>query len=45
MGFRATLILIGLVLVLGSWFFGDWAIWLGAPIFFLGVVFQFLDLE
>ena len=45
MGFRATLILIGLVLVLGSWFFGDWAIWLGAPIFFLGVVFRFLDLE
>jgi|GEM_PF-1426647 len=44
MGFRNTLITIGVILILGSWYFGDWAIWLGAPLFFLGIILKYLDL-
>lgn len=45
MGFRNTLIFSGLLLLLGSWYFGTWAIVLGAPLFFLGVILKFLDVS
>lgn len=43
MDIRPVLILVGLILILGSWYFGDWAIWLGAPFFFFGIILRFLD--
>lgn len=45
MGFRNTLILTGIILLLGSWYFGTWAIVLGAPLVFLGIIFKFLDVS
>ncbi len=43
MGFRNSLIIIGLLLFVGSFMLGDWAIVLGALLFFFGVIFKFLD--
>lgn len=43
MGFRNILIFLGALLFLGSFALGDFAIALGAPLFFLGIIFKFLD--
>ena len=43
MGFRKSLIIGGALLFFGSIWFGDFAIVLGAPLFFLGIIFKFLD--
>ena len=43
LGFRTTLIIAGALLILLSGYLGDWAIWLGGPILFSGVIFKYLD--
>jgi hypothetical protein len=43
MGFRKLLILLGVLLIALSGILGDWSIWLGGPIAFLGVIFQYVD--
>ena len=43
LGFRNSLILGGILLILFSWYFGDWAVWLGAPAIFFGVIFKYVD--
>lgn len=45
MGFRNTLIIVGLLLLLLSWPLGNWAIWIGAPMFFMGIILKFLDIS
>lgn len=43
LGFRSFLILIGLLLIVSSFYLGDWSIWLGGPIFFMGVILKYID--
>lgn len=43
MDFRDIFILLGIVLVLASFYLGDWSIWLGAPIAFMGVILKYTD--
>jgi hypothetical protein len=43
MGFRNFLIIIGIALMLSSSYLGDWAIWLGGPLAFSGVIFKYID--
>lgn len=43
MDVRPILMIIGLILVFGYAYFGTWAIWLGAPLFFMGVILKFID--
>lgn len=43
LGFRSMLIIIGTLLVLGSFYLGDWSIWLGGPILFMGVILKYVD--
>ena len=43
LGFRKLLTILGVILILLSGLLGDWAIWLGGPIAFLGVIFQYVD--
>ncbi len=43
LGFRNLLIIIGIALILGSFYFGDWSIWLGGPMMFLGFIFKYLE--
>lgn len=45
MGFRNTIILVGLGLLIASFMLGDWAIVLGAPLLFFGIIFKFLDVS
>lgn len=45
MGFRNSLILTGLGLLLAAYWIGDWAIWLGAPLLFMGIILKHLDLS
>jgi hypothetical protein len=45
MGFRNTLILVGTLLLITSWYLGDIAIWVGAPLIFLGISLKFLDIS
>lgn len=42
-GFRNSLIFFGVLLILGSWYLGDWAIWLGGPFLFTGIILNLLD--
>lgn len=42
-GFRNLLIFLGIVLILASFYLGDWSIWLGGPIAFLGVILKYVD--
>jgi hypothetical protein len=43
MGFRTTLIVLGIALILGSFYLGDWTIWLGGPIMFMGFILKYLE--
>lgn len=43
MDIRPILITLGIILLIGSFWWGDWAIWLGGPFLFLGIIFQFVD--
>ncbi len=43
MDIRPVLLTLGFALLIGSFWLGDFAIWLGAPMVFLGIIFQFLD--
>ncbi|HYD93537.1 MAG TPA: hypothetical protein VEB18_03765 [Candidatus Paceibacterota bacterium] len=45
MGFRNTLIWIGAILLLGSWYFGDLAIVIGAPLLFMGMILKYLEIS
>jgi hypothetical protein len=45
MDLRPAFIIVGIALVLGSIWWGDLAIWLGAPLLFLGIVLKFADAE
>lgn len=42
-GFRNSLIFFGAALILLSWYLGDWAVWLGGPLLFGGIILKFLD--
>ncbi len=41
--FRNLLIIAGLILILVSGTLGDWTIWFGAPLVFLGIIFKYID--
>lgn len=43
MGFRTLLIVLGVIMVLSSAYLGDWTIWFGAPVAFLGVILKYID--
>lgn len=43
LGFRNLLILIGLLLIITSFYLGDWSIWLGGPLLFMGVILKYID--
>lgn len=43
LGFRNLLILVGLILIVSYAYLGDWSIWLGGPIFFMGVILKYID--
>lgn len=43
MGFRNMLITVGIALIIGSFYLGDWSVWLGGPIFFMGIILKYLD--
>jgi hypothetical protein len=45
MGFRNTLIFLGILLLLLSWLLGDVALWVGAPLIFLGISLKYLDVS
>lgn len=43
MDIRPIFLVLGSILVLGSFWWGSWAIWLGAPLVFLSIIFQYID--
>lgn len=43
MDIRPILIVLGIVLLIGSYWWGDIAIWLGGPMLFIGIIFGFID--
>lgn len=45
MDIRPIFLYLGIFLLLASFWWGDWAIWLGAPLIFLSIIFQFVDRE
>lgn len=45
MDIRTIFMVLGAGLLLVSWYLGDWAIYLGAPLVFLAISFSFIDIS
>jgi hypothetical protein len=43
MDIRPIFLILGIILIIGSYWWGDFSIWLGAPMIFIAIIFQFLD--
>lgn len=43
MTFQNMLIWAGALILVFSWYLGDWSIWLGAPLIFIGIILKYVD--
>ncbi len=45
MDIRPIAFFLGMLLIIGSYWWGDWTLWIGGPLVFLAAVFHFIDKE
>jgi hypothetical protein len=45
MGFRAMLLMVGIIAVASSFFVGYWIAWIGVTIMFFAIILRFIDKE